>query len=61
MIVQAAYHLLRSGCQIHHPASYQICLMVSCLGWRGWSHDDEVDVSGGVQMTLTLNLIVLTR
>ena len=33
MIVQAAFHLLRSGCQIHRPASYQICLMVS--GWDG--------------------------
>ena len=32
-IAQAAYHLLRSGYQIHRPASYQICLMVS--GWDG--------------------------
>ena len=33
MIVQAVYHLLRSGYQIHRPASYQICQMVSSFGW----------------------------
>ena len=39
---QAAYRLLRSGYQIHCPASYQICLMVSCLGWWQWRVDQMI-------------------
>ena len=58
MIVKAVSHLLRSGCQIHRHASYQICLMVS--RWDGGG--GQVDDGGGVQMMMMkLKVVVVVR
>ena len=52
---QAAYHLLRSGCQIHRPASYQICQMVSRWDCGG----GQIDDGGGGEMMMTKLMVVV--